>query len=302
MRTGGSIVRGLALGAALLWTAGTVYAQTVNVDVGSASTSTSGGTVMIPVTLATNGQTVVGTQNDILFDPAFVSAAAASACMINPAIGDRADGCDEDPIPSNVPCKTLNRSLGDCPGADGCPKICDGGGNDGNSCSVAGDCPGGACVADPAFAGYKRFRGIIVALGNTNAIPDTTLYTCTFTVPAGDEGTTTLVNRNIVVSGTSGRLPSAGDDGQVSRVGNTPTPTATNTLPVPTATLTSTATNTATVTATRTNTPTATVTNTRGAGGDEDDGCQIVSVQDSRTGWLLLVPAAALLWLRRRAR
>lgn len=105
-----------------------------------------GSQVTITVILATSqGEEVAGTQNDITFNPAIVSVAAASACVINPAISDRAAGCEEDP--NSGPCKQLNRALDD-------------------------------------VAGMKRFRGLMLSLANTTTIPDGVLYTCTFQVAA----------------------------------------------------------------------------------------------------------------------
>lgn len=74
--------------------------------------------------------------------------------------------------------------------------------------------------------------------------------------------------------------------------------------PTPTATFTEVPTPTATPPSEVTNTPTSTPTNTRPptGGNDEDDGCAIVAPADSHLGWMLFVPAAVLIWRRRRAR
>ena len=131
----------LMLGAALYFAA-QANAAVITVESKEAA---AGSQVTINIILATSqGEEVAGTQNDITFDPAVVSVAAASACVINPAISDRADGCEDDP--NSGPCKQLNRALDDVEG------------------------------------GQKRFRGLILSLANTTTIPDGVLYTCTFQV------------------------------------------------------------------------------------------------------------------------
>jgi hypothetical protein len=80
-------------------------------------------------------------------------------------------------------------------------------------------------------------------------------------------------------------------DGQLLIPTVPPTSTITPTPPVPTATST----------ATITNTPLPTNTRPPG-GGDEDDGCQIGAPGSSGSAWMLFVPAALLVWLRRRVK
>jgi MYXO-CTERM domain-containing protein len=73
----------------------------------------------------------------------------------------------------------------------------------------------------------------------------------------------------------------------------TPTPTVTPSPGSPTATATNTV---VPPTSTRTTRPTSP------SGGNDDDGCAIVAPAQSGSAWMLLLPAAALLWLRRRSR
>jgi hypothetical protein len=87
-------------------------------------------------------------------------------------------------------------------------------------------------------------------------------------------------------------------------------PGSLNVVPPPTNTATPTITPTPEDTATPTPTPTRAATNTStptattggGGGGDDDDGCQVVAPADANAAWLLLLPAAVLIWRRRRAR
>jgi len=107
-------------------------------------------------------------------------------------------------------------------------------------------------------------------------------------------------------------------NGTITVEGGVPVATATNTVPPPTATATkppATATHTpvpptatatkppATATATKPPaTATATATTAAGIGGSDDDGCQIATRGAGSNGWLLLIPAAALVLIRRRYR
>lgn len=178
-----------------------------------------GSQVAINVILATSqGEEVAGTQNDITFDPAVVSVAAASACVINPAISDRAAGCEDDP--NSGPCKQLNRALDDVEGG-------------------------------------KRFRGLILSLANTTTIPDGVLYTCTFQVAQDAEigAVFPLACSNEGASDPDGAaITTSCVSGQVRVVsGASPTPTATVVPPTATPTNTSNVTQPP-ATATRTNT------------------------------------------------
>jgi hypothetical protein len=223
-----------------------------------------GSQVTINVILATSqGEEVAGTQNDITFDPAVVSVAAASACVINPAISDRADGCEDDP--NSGPCKQLNRALDDVEG------------------------------------GMKRFRGLILSLANTTTIPDGVLYTCTFQVAQdateGDVFPLACSNEGASDPDGAAITPISCTSGQI-RIAPPVVPTATATS----TTVVTVPTNTPTTggtppTATRTNTRPG-----GGGGSSDDDGCQVVAPISGHASWLLFAPAALLLWTRRRSR
>jgi MYXO-CTERM domain-containing protein len=264
-----SMVLGSMVAAGLI-VCGTAIAARAAVSIGVGSgQGDPNGTVQISVTMNSGGATVGGMQNDIVFDPALVDLAKKSDCKINPEIGDKLDACDEDP--PTAPCKSLSSVLEDCPGVSNCE------------------------------AGNKYFRGIIIALGNVQPIPDGVMYTCTFAVKAGS-GTAILQNLNFGSSDPNGEaVTTEGCDGKVVIGAEEPTetPTATETPTdtpqevVPTATLTP-------VPPTKTSTATRT-TGTPGADVD-DDGCQIAASGQAGAGWMLLAPLAGLLWLRRRNR
>jgi hypothetical protein len=241
----------------------TAGAASVNIGVGS-GTPDATGKVNIPVTLATGGAAVAGTQNDILFDNSVLQLDAAD-CSLNPALSDHPP--DADPCtPSHVvaPCKQLVRSVVPC-GADpqpfGCP--------------------------DDAGSHVSVFHGLVFASMsalNLNSIPDGVVYTCTFTVLSPSQLPATLANRRAMASDAFGEnLSATAVDGQVfpipptatstptqtPTVTRTPTPTPTFT-PSPSATatrsLTPVPTDTAippTATSTPTQTPTVTHTPTR---------------------------------------
>jgi hypothetical protein len=210
-----------------------------SVDVGSA-TGPAGQSVQIDVRLTSGGGEAIATQNDILFQPALVDLVKASDCRINSDISLLTEDCQDDP--TCCPCKNLSRDLADCPGAEGCPRLCEAGDNAGNACASDQDCPAGTCVADPAFDGYRRFRGIILSLDNTNSIDQSgngvVLYTCTFTITEGASGVATLTNLNTRASDASGdSLDVVGDDGEIiiAAAGASPTPTSTQAPSSPTA-------------------------------------------------------------------
>jgi len=188
------------VGALTLWTVPAIAQVTISVDDATAA----GGMATVNVSLASNGGSVGGMQNDIIFDNTKVQLANAQACRINAAIGLTPNGMDCMEDTSVGPCKNLSRVLNVCggtPQAQGCP--------------------------EGATSTTSVFRGIIAATAapNNNPIPDGVLYTCTFAV------TTTpadLDNNNVVVSNPTGtRLDSVGDDGVISGEGGGPTPTPT---------------------------------------------------------------------------
>jgi YVTN family beta-propeller protein len=135
-------------------TATPISTRVVRLRIGSAA-GRPGERVTVEVVLDSDGLSVAGVQNDIVFDPALADLDKASSCTINPEIGDQLDGCEADPPVG--PCKFLLRNLADCPEALGCP---------------------------PDSAGLRRFRGIVLATSNVNEIPDGLLYTCSFAISA----------------------------------------------------------------------------------------------------------------------
>ncbi|HVN83674.1 MAG TPA: hypothetical protein VMW17_02395 [Candidatus Binatia bacterium] len=300
MRT--RMFQGLAAATGLLLLSAAAQA-TVQVNVGSAS-GAAGTQVNIDVSLVGGGAEVAATSNDIIFDGSVVSLTTTcasgtnkgnvcttdddcpgstttgrcnsnSACKINPDIGAATPDCIDDP--TSGPCKSLNKAVATCPGPQSDP------------------CPDGD-------DGKTRFRGIILATNNTTTIPDGVLYTCTFTIAAGATAGADLTNVGASSSDPSGgKLDSTGANGRIDVTVDTPTPTVTDTPVAPTATSTVPPTDTPVPTATKTNTPVPTATNTRAPGG-EDDGCQIGAGHSSNSGWLMMLPVAALIVLRRRSR
>lgn len=201
-----------ALGALLALGSAPAFGVTIELAVGEVSE----GSVSVQAVLRSEGGTVGGMQNDILFDSSVVNIASATRCAINPEIGDRVENCEEDPENITAPCKTLSRNLVNCgatPAAPGC---------------------------DGQPANVSRFRGIIAATAvpNNNAIPDgSILYTCNFEVVDAGALPTTMTNTNVVASDPFGvRLDATGTDGVVGGGGGEPTPTPTQEPdPTPTA-------------------------------------------------------------------
>lgn len=171
-----------------------------------------GTTATIDVTLNSDGMSVGGMQNDIIFDNTIVNLARAADCRINAAIGlfPGGNSCLDD---STIgPCKNLSSVLNTCPGAEGCP--------------------------EGAGSNISVFRGIIAATAapNNNSIPDGILYTCTFNIVNAGALPTILTNSNVVVSNPTGtRLDSTGTDGQIGG-GDVDTPTPTEAVDTPTST------------------------------------------------------------------
>jgi hypothetical protein len=135
-------------------------------------------------------------------------------------------------------------------------------------------------------------RALVLSLSNVNPIPDgAVLYSCDVTT-GETPGVFPLTCLNEGASDPAGRsLPTRCDDGQVvvafSQPTDTPTVVVTNT---PTATNTPLA-------------PPPTDTGTPvmpGPPSECDDGCAIASQAEATTSWLLVPPAALLIWLRRR--
>ncbi len=151
------------------------------IDIGNAGVDATNHAT-VTVSLASNGATVGGTRNSIVFDNTVLTL-TASDCTINPAIGLFSGNPDCLSITNVGPCKNLSRLLYQCgasPEPLGCPP--------------------------DAGANLTALTATIAATAapNTNAIPDGTLYTCTFTVAnvAGLPGT--LTNNDILVSDPTG--------------------------------------------------------------------------------------------------
>jgi hypothetical protein len=145
----------------------------------------------------------------------------------------------------------------------------------------------------------NAIRATVISFNEAEAdtdIPDGVLYTCNVSIPAGATVGSVIALENQIAGITNIDredidVTEASADGAVNVVEvPTNTPTATNT-PEPTATDTP-----AEPTATSTNTP-----HPPGGGGQDDDGCQMVAPAGSSMGWILLAPAALLIWRRRRA-
>lgn len=159
-------------------------------------------------------------------------------------------------------------------------------------CTVATDCTG--------------IRASIDSTSGRSAIPNgSVLYTCQIAIDEeAADGTydLTCANASSEAPDTS-LVPTNCVNGEVV-VGVQPTATAT--VPGPTATATGapgTPTNTPTIGTPTPPTPTntATRTSTRTARpSTEDDGCQVVGPAETGAAWMLLIPAALLLKLRRR--
>lgn len=151
-----------------------------------------------------------------------------------------------------------------------------------------------ACTGDAC----RGVRALVLSFDNTDAIPDgSVLYTCQIEIasaaepgetypltcsnagasdPDGDALTTSCTNGEVIVGGIEAT--------------HTPTNTVVGGTPTPTRTAAATATNTREV---RPTFPFFT---------NDDDACAIVSPANSHAGWMLLLPAGVLLWLRRRSR
>jgi uncharacterized delta-60 repeat protein len=262
----------------------------VSIDVGDATVHP-GGAFTISVTLSTNGYTVSGTQNDILFDPTVVDLVSTTSCRINPAISNHDAACETGS--ASAPCKTLALSIHDCRDVALCPSYGD---------------------------NRKMLRAIVVAFDNINPIPDGELYSCTF-LAQGDEASATLGNLGIIAAASNGdALPAEGRDGVVILTGPTTTRRATATRsPTGTPTPFDSAAPTATPTAfgprvgpspapaSVTATPAAQVDvegapSNLGGGADTGAGCTVVRSSASSTRMILLLAAPALLVSMRRAR
>ncbi len=154
----------------------------------------------------------------------------------------------------------------------------------------------------------ETVKALILSFTDLSAIADdAVLFTCDIGLGGGTAAATTagLTGTFPVTCSEAGGSDPDGNplfiecvDGSIT-IEEPPTPTPTST-PTPTDEPTATPTDTRPV---ATDTPTTRPTNTRVPGNDlDDDSCAIVAPESSSTGWMLLMPMAALLWLRRRNR
>jgi len=235
------------------------------IRIGDAS-GAAGDFVSVDVTLDTE-ESIAGTQNDIGFMPSAAIAAdehGRPMCTANPDIMKNGTSFAFQPP----------------------------------SCTVGTTCTG--------------VRALVLALNNVDPIPSgSVLYSCQIAIAENATGNVPLTCSNAGASNPAGGAVHADcTDGTIMVGGGTPAATATNTGGAATPTPTRAVTGGATGTPTRTGgTPggTATRTNTPGGGPivvfpSDDDACAITSPANSSSGWMVLLPVAALLWIRRRSR
>ncbi len=258
-------------------------------------TGTKGATVDVDVSLRAGSASIAGTQNDITFDAANAPIAPKSSgkCSVT-----KTKTCSAD---------------GDCPAGEFCAKAPDCAVNpdiDKGATSFAfrpSNCNGAACTS---------VRALVLSTANVDPIPDdSVLFTCKVNVAANaPDGTYPLTVSGVILSDPDGQQVSGatGCNGAVVLgPAGTPISTATEgvltpTPPPPTNTPTFTPplpTNTVPPTATRTNTPAPTATKTSAVGPtpfDDDGGCHISMTGSSNVAWLLLLPAVALMVMKRR--
>ena len=145
-------------------------------------------------------------------------------------------------------------------------------------------------------------RALVLALDNVDAIPPgSVLYTCEVAIsPNAPLGSPfPLQCSNAQASDPEGNALSVDCfDGAVDVPAVLTPPTATPPTTPPTATPPTTPPTATPPTATPPPPPPATPPPSLG----DNDSCQVVAPADSQIGWLLLVPVAALFWMRRRSR
>ena len=264
--TDGSIVVGGGGGPTPTPTTGAEAAAIIHV--GSAS-GMIGDTVDVDVTLAVPllGTMVAGTQNDITFSGGIGAAISIAA---------KTDGTPDCTV--NPAIQKPQSTFGFLPAG----------------------CSGEACTG---------MRSLILSFAAPTAIPDgSRLYTCKVTINStaangqmypltcAMPGASNLTGGALTASCTDGEI-SVGPGGGTPT--GSPTPTATTSGVIGTPTTTPTVGGTVVATATRTRTGGIIPTVRRGT---DDDGCAIGSPVASGSGWMLLLPAAMLIWLRRRSR
>lgn len=154
-----------------------------------------------------------------------------------------------------------------------------------------------------------EFKGIIINFSDLSPIDDgSVLYSCDVGIPGGTAAATSGVLDSFEIEcaepGSSDPLGNTlitiCNNATVNVVEPTATPTQIPTAtPIPTDTATQPPVDTPTSPPTG---PTDTPTQAPNPNDEDDDSCAIVEPQTSSSGWMLMLPMAALLWLRRRTR
>ena len=234
----------------------------VNISVGSATIEPGGaGEVDVTLELLDSAAEVTATENEIAFGP--------EVQLVN---------CEQNP--------DINREASAF------------------SFSPSGCAPGVDC---------ESMKALILSFSNLDALPDgTRLYTCNVLGVGGGSAAATISGAasdtfplNCSAPGSSdpagAPLSTSCSDGRVDVVPPTATQTPTSAPPTPTsAPPTPTSTPEATATATSTDTPIIPTIPTIPPGSADDDGCAVAGPEaNDPTGVLLMLPLAALLWLRR---
>ncbi|MBI3784591.1 MAG: hypothetical protein HY270_14450, partial [Deltaproteobacteria bacterium] len=156
-------------------------------------------------------------------------------------------------------------------------------------------------------SGSTCVRALVLALDNTDVIPDgSTLYTCNVTT-SGSGGTIAVSGSRLSTPAGSAITGTTSQDGKICIPGGPietpttppvpPSATPTKTAIPPTTPPTATSTVKPSATATATIRPTTSGTATA----EDEGGCQINALGTSSSGWLLLIPVAAMLVFRRRS-
>lgn len=232
-----------------------------SIDVGSAS-GLPGSTVAVEVSLTVaDGEEIVGTENVLTFA---ASVQAVTSGTVSAASDVQLRDC------------ARNEAIG----------------KDGTAFSFQ---PSGCTEGSDC----ESLKALVLSLGNTDPIPTgSVLYTCQAAISSNAQpGTVTLGCSEPGASDSNGNpLNVECNNGSVTiEEEPTPIPTAT---PMPTEAPTDTPENT--VMPTDPPDPTSTPIPTVDDNNEDDDSCAIVAPQSSSSGWMLLLPLAGLLWLRRR--
>jgi carbon monoxide dehydrogenase subunit G len=286
-----------------------------------------GGTASFTVSLDTQ-DAVAGTQNNITFDADVAIAAKANLkpdCKVNDAINKGGTSfAFQPPGCSGTACTAVKAlvlaldnvcpvcgtsTIPGCTGLPTCPVdlyTCNvtiaatATGDHALTCSAAqGSTPDGMPITANCTDG-----GITVGGGGgpTPTSTPPTGPTATATPVASGAATATATHTSGVIVPT-GTATSGGTGGATATATGSRAATATPTGGTAGATATATGSRvaTATVTGSRAVTPTRTPLRTSIIPkASDDDACAIVSPAASASGWMLLLPAAALLWIRRR--